>query len=135
MNFKKKTVGYYLGLLASLIALVSLIIFFIYAGKNSKTSIACIIFLIVGILIQIGIFFTDSRLSDILSVIIPICYMVGLTEELHTGVGNIVDALQGIVMFGKSELAIFNYLLAVLLLIATILAIVQVFLKKNKEEA
>lgn len=135
MNFKKKTVGYYLGLLASLIALVSLIIFFVYAGKNNKTSVACIIFLIVGILVQIGMFFTDDRLSDILSVIIPICYMVGLTEELHTGVGNIVDALQGIVMFGKSELAIFNYLLAGLLLIATILAIVQVFLKKNKEEA
>lgn len=135
MNFKKKTVGYYLGLLASLIALVSLIIFFVYAGKNNKTSVACIIFLIVGILVQIGMFFTDDRLSDILSVIIPICYMVGLTEELHTGVGNIVDALQGIVMFEKSELAIFNYLLAGLLLIATILAIVQVFLKKNKEEA
>lgn len=135
MNFKKKTVGYYLGLLASLIALVSLIIFFVYAGKNNKTSVACIIFLIIGILVQIGMFFTDDRLSDILSVIIPICYMVGLTEELHTGVGNIVDALQGIVMFGKSELAIFNYLLAGLLLIATILAIVQVFLKKNKEEA
>lgn len=134
-NMKNKTVGYYLGLVASVIALVSLIIFFVYASKNNTTSVSCIIFLILGILLQVSMMFTKGKVSDIVSIFIPVCYMVGMTEELHTGVGNIVDALQGIVMFGKKELATFNYLLAVLLIIAVILAIVQVFMKKEKEEA
>lgn len=134
-NMKNKTIGYYLGLAASVIALVSLIIFFVYASKNNTTSVSCIIFLILGILLQVSMMFTKGKVSDIVSIFIPVCYMVGMTEELHTGVGNIVDALQGIVMFGKKELATFNYLLAVLLIIAVILAIVQVFMKKEKEEA
>ncbi len=133
-NMKNKTIGYYLGLGASVIALASLIIFFVYASKNNTTSVSCIIFLILGILLQVLMIFTKGKVSDIVSIFIPICYMVGMTEELHTGVGNIVDALQGIVMFGKKELATFNYLLAVLLVIAVILAIVQVFMKKEKED-
>lgn len=132
-NLKKKSVGYFLGLFASLISLISLIIFFVYAGKNNSTSVSCILFLIIGILLQLSMFFTDEKISDILSVFVPICYMVGLAEELHTGIGNIVDSIQGIVMFGNSSLVGFNYTLAVLLLVSTILAIVQIFMKKTKE--
>lgn len=133
-NFKKKALGYYIGLIACAISFVSFIIFLVYASKNNSTSISCIIFLIVGMAVQLAMFFLDGLACDLMAIVIPVCYMVGLTEELHTGVGNIVDAMQGIVMFGKSELAVFNYLLAVLLLIATILAIAQVFMKKNKED-
>lgn len=132
-SLKKKTIAYYIGLVASVIALVSLIMFFVYASKNNSTSISFIIFVIVGIAVQLAMFFFDGLPCDLMAIVIPVCYMVGLTEELHTGVGNIVDSIQGIVMFGKAELASTNYLLAVLLGIATILAIVQVFMKKNKE--
>lgn len=132
-NLKKKSLGYFLGLIASLIGLISLIIFFVYANKNKSTSVACILFLILGIVLQLFLFFTDEKLSDILSVFVPVCYMVSLIEELHTGVGNIVDSIQGIVMFGNSSLVGFNYTLAVLLLIATLLAIAQIFMKKTKE--
>lgn len=132
-NLQKKMIGYYLGLVSAVLGLIALIIFQVYATKNKAGSAWVVVALILAVVIELAMFFLNEKISDIAAIVPPVLYMVGLGEELHTGVGNIVDALQGIVMFGNSSLASTNYLLAVLLGIACVIAIVACFLPKEKE--
>ncbi|MFA6830346.1 MAG: hypothetical protein WCR67_06580 [Bacilli bacterium] len=132
-NFQKKTIGFYLGLIAAVLGLVSLIIFAVYSTKNNGTSGWVYAALILAILVEISLFFLNEKISDIVAIAAPILYFVALGEELHTGVGNIVDSFQGIVMFGNASLASTNIMLAILLGIAGLISIVGCFLKKEKD--
>ena len=137
MSFKariqEKKIGYWLGLVACVLALIGLIVFIVYSGQNATTSTWLYVLVIVGILAQIGMFFLKDPLVDFVGMIPPIAYMVGFGESLHTGIGNLVDSLQGIHMFGNSALVGLNYTMAVIFLLASLLALVAAFLPKGKK--
>lgn len=136
MNFKeivaKKAVGFYLALASAAIALVGLIIFFAYSAQLGFTNGWVVTLLIVGILLELSLFYPNEKITLYVAILPSILFSIALGLMLNDGVGNIVDALQGIIMFGNKALAGLNYTMAAIFLIAAIVSTVSVFFKTDK---
>lgn len=139
MNFKdilaKKALGFYLALASALVALVGLIIFFVYSSQLGTTNGWIVCLLIVGILLELALFYPQEKITLYVGIIPSVLFTLALGLMLSDGVGNIVDALQGIVMFGNKALAPLNYVMAVIFLLAAIISTVSVFFKTDKTTA
>lgn len=130
---KKKTVGYWFACAGALLALVSLIVYFVYTGKGGHLNGGVIVCILLGIVLQAVLFFYDGKAGDVIAVFPPILYMVAMMLSIEGGVGNIADDVNDIVMFGIKELAVFNYALAGMLVGSSILSIVSCFVTREKE--
>lgn len=137
MNIKEKleqkTIGYYIAFAAAVVALIGLIIYFAYVGQGGIANAAVIICVLIGIGVEVLLFFYDKKFGDLIAITPAILFSVGFVVSLADGVGNIADAVEDIVMYGIKELAPLNYTIAVFFFIATVAAIVACFIKREKE--
>ncbi|MFA6829652.1 MAG: hypothetical protein WCR67_02985 [Bacilli bacterium] len=127
---KSLTISAVLVFLSLLLGLITLIIFIWYSTINAIISIPVLVFLPIALIASLTVLIFNKKWTPYLSILIPVFFTVSLCEELHSGIGNIVDALQGIAMFGNSALAPINYLMTILLFLCLVLSLVSCFIRK-----
>ncbi len=93
----KKTAGFYLLLLAGVLAIASGAYYLIWSTANYALNPVVPIAWGVGLLVNILLIFWDN---DYLLIILTALYSVGLFQLLVDSAGSFADAYQGIVMFG-----------------------------------
>ena len=133
INIKDKTLGFYISSFSALLALIGLIIYFIYLGRGGELDIIAIVTAILGILCPISYLFYQGKLTVIPSVLMPIFLGTSLGLTLGGGVGNIADWFQGVNLFGDETLVPLNFAMAILFGIATIFGVISSFMPLNKE--
>lgn len=134
-KFAQKTVGFYLALAAAVVALVGLIIFAVYNGQGGEKNTWVVVTLLLGIALEIVLFFYDGTFGDIIATLPPMLFAVAMCLTILGGYGNIADHIEGnIVMWGKWELAGLNIAMVVVLLVAIVVSVVSCFVKRQKDQ-
>lgn len=93
----KKTAGFYLLLLAGILAITSGVYYLLWSTANYNMNQMIPIVWGVGLLVNILLLFWDN---DYLLILITALYSIGLFQLLVDSAGSFADAYQGIVMFG-----------------------------------
>lgn len=133
-KFTKKTVGFYLALGAAVVALVGLIMFAVYNGQGGEKNAWVVVTLLLGIAIELVLFFYDGKFGDLIAAVLSILFAVAMCLTIKGGYGNIADHIEGdIVMWGKWQLAGLNIAMAVTLVVAIVASVVSCFVKREKE--
>ena len=128
----KKTLGFYSALVSAVLAVVGLIVFFVYTSQGGATSTIVIAATIAALVCE-GILLTGEKVyTDFVAVAGAVLLAVAMTYTVTGGLGNIADQFQGIVMFGKADLANLNYAMLIIYGVSVIAAIVACFSKKSK---
>jgi len=128
----KKSLGFYFAGISAIMALIGLIVFFVYTGQGGEMSALVIIASIAGILCNVSLLFGEKAYTDFTGVIAAVLLALAMITTIQGGIGNITDQVQGIVMFGKAELANMNYAMAILYAVSVVAAICACFTKKSK---
>lgn len=129
----KKSLGFWLALAASVVALVGLIVYFAYIGKGGIASAGVIIPLIVAIACGVGLFFYNGTFADLLPIAAAVMTAIALGVSLSDGVGNIADYVSDIVMYGDADLAGLNFAMVAIFAMGVLLYIVSCFMKKERK--
>ena len=140
MNVKeklsKKSVGFYIAMIAALFGLVALIMYIVFLGKVSiiaQKNPWILILMILGILSLVSLLFVDDKYSDIVSIGAIILFIIALGIGMQATLNNIVDYIQGIIMFGDSSVAILNIAIVIVEVLCVITIVVSTFFKNEKE--
>ena len=133
-KLKSKSIGYYLAVLASIAAIVGLIVYFIYTGQGGEKNTWIIVSVIVGVLIDIALFFYDGKYGDIAAVIPPVLFVIALGLSASGGVLNITDDITGVDSFGIARIAKYNYAMIGIFAVGVVLSIVACFLPREKKK-
>lgn len=128
----KKSLGFYYALVSAALAAVGLIVFFIYTGNGGESNTIVIAATIAAIVCEALLLVGEKVYSDYVGIIGAVLLAVAMTYTVIGGLGNIADQYQGIVMFGKAELANLNYAMFGIYLVSVIAAIGACFSKKSK---
>ena len=128
----KKSLGFYFALISAVLAAVGLIVFFQYTGKGGASNNTVIAATIAAIVCEVLLMLGEKPYSDFVSVIGAVLLAVAMTYTVTGGLGNMADAFQGIVMFGKAELATTNFAMAGIYGLSILSAICACFSKKSK---
>ena len=128
----KKSLGFWLALAASVVALVGLIVYFAYIGKGGIASAGVIIPLIGAIACGVGLFFYNGTFADLLPIAAAVMTAIALGVSLSDGVGNIADYVSNIVMYGDADLAGLNFAMVAIFAVGVLLYIVSCFMKKER---
>ena len=105
----KKSLGFYFALVSAVLAAVGLIVFFVYTGNGGEMNTVVIAATIAGILCEAALMMGEKSYTDYLGIAGAVLLAVAMTYSVTGGLGNIADQFQGIVMFGKAELANLNF--------------------------
>ena len=133
-KFAKKSVGFYFALVAAVVALVGLIMFAVYNGQGGEKNAWVVVTLILGIALELVLFFYDGKFGDLIATIPSILFAVAMCLTILGGYGNIADHIEGdIVMWGNWQLANLNIAMVVVLMIAIVASVVSCFLKREKD--
>lgn len=128
----KKSLGFYFALVSAALAAVGLVVFFVYTGNGGEPNTTVIAATIAAIVCE-GLLLTGEKAyTDYVGVIGAVLLAVAMTYTVIGGLGNMADQYQGIVMFGKAELASLNYAMLGIYLASIIAAIGACFSKKSK---
>lgn len=132
-----RTVGFYLGVSAAILMLISDIIYIIVdAGAlkiedYSKTLAFWMI--LIGVLCEIINIFVDNKYVSLYFPIVPVIfYSIGLGRQLYLTAYPIADLMTGVNWFG-GNLGVYLTCF-ILFLIGTVTAIVSSFMKQRKNE-
>lgn len=128
----KKTLGFYYALISAVLAAAGLVVFFIYTSQGGESNTIVIAATIAAIVCEGILLMGEKVYSDFVAVIGAVLLAVAMTYTVVGGLGNIADQFQGIVMFGKAELANLNYVMAVVYGLSIVAAICGCFSKKSK---
>lgn len=126
----KKTIGYYLTAGAAVIGIVSLIRFVLWAPSHYAMDVMIVAGLVMGILIDVVLFFKDNEFLMVLS---TACYSVALFKLLTNSVGSFVDSYQGINMFGDSTQVGTILSISIVMAVSVLLSIMASFMARTKE--
>ena len=137
MNFidklKSKSITYFISVLGALVSLVALIMYFVYVGNGGSNIVGIYFLIIIGIAIIAFLFFYDGLFGDALAMVAPILLVLAAGLLIYTDYGNIVDLMNGIVMYGDPKLAIPEITLVVLLVVSTLLTAVACFTRRSRK--
>ncbi|TCL57308.1 hypothetical protein EDD76_109171 [Kineothrix alysoides] len=126
----KKTIGYYIVILAGILGLVSVIRFLLWAPNHGGMDGIIVVGLVLGLGIDILLIFKDNNYFVILA---TICYSVAVMQLLTNSVGSFVDVLQGINMFGDASQVGSIVSISVVILVCVLLSVLAGFFKRIKE--
>ena len=134
-KLKSKTIGYWLMSVATLAAIVGIVLFAVYKNRGGEGIPAIFAFAAIGIACQVILFFYDGKFGALFAIAAVVMYALALGFNLSGGVGNITDNVLGIVIYGHPELAVMNYAMAVVFGIGMLLSAVGCFMNRQKEGA
>ena len=129
---KNKTVGFYLAAITCILAVVTLILLFVYAGRGGVVQGAVYAALAVAILCEAVSLLGEKPWTDFTSILGAVALAYVLMTVFSDGIWNIAEAMNGIKMVGLPELASMNYTLAGVNLVAVVTAIAASFTRKSK---
>lgn len=124
---KNKTTGFYIGLVAAVLAIISSLIFTITNSSDRTFSIITVIFMVLGALAQLFNIFFDYKFSPIIPAIL---YSVGVSMHFNVGLETLSDVWNGVNYIGGNANAVIIY--GILFMIVTIAAIVTSFMEQRK---
>lgn len=127
----KKSLGFYYAIASAALAAVGLAVFFVYTGSGGASNTVVIAATIAAIVCEVLLLTGEKVYSDFVGVIGAVLLAVAMSLTVIGGLGNIADQYQGIVMFGKPELANLNYAMFGIYLVSIIAAIGACFSKKS----
>lgn len=128
----KKSLGFYYALVSAVLAAAGLAVFFVYTGNGGAANTTVIAATIAAIVCEVILMTGEKVYTDYIAVIGPVLLAVAMSYTVIGGLGNIADQYQGIVMFGKAELANLNYAMLGIYLLSIIAGIGACFSKKSK---
>ncbi len=130
---KNKSLGFYASLISAILAIVSLILMFVYRGRGGVVSGAAIAAMIAAIACEAASLFGEKTWTDYTSVAGAALLAFGMISVLGDGIWNIAESINGIKMIGLPELAGVNYTLAGLGIASIVTAIIACFSAKSKD--
>lgn len=131
INFlNKKAVGFYFLVLAAILALLSLVRFFLWAPEHNAMDMIIVIALVAGIALSVVLSIKDN---EYVIVIATACYSIAAIKLLTDSVGSFVDAFQGINMFGDSTQVGTIMTISIMILVSVLMSVIASFLKRVKE--
>ena len=130
---KKKALGFWSAAAAACLALVTLIMVFIYGGQGGQVGSLVIVALIGAILCELSLLLGEKPWTDFTGIIGAALLAYALMQVIYDGIWNIAESLNGIQMFGIPALAGMNYAIAAVNCLAIIAAVVTCFMKKSKK--
>ena len=138
-TFKDRTIGFWIGLAASGLFLISTIIFIIlYSGDNvffhpderDRVRIAWVCtFFFIGVIFQGVAIITDLKFAQMIPVVF---YSIGIGLYLYLAMFPIADFLMGVEFFGGTLPSVIAF--AVIFLLGAVAAVISCFLNQRKTE-
>ena len=128
----KKSLGFYYAFASAALAAVALIVFFVYTGNGGEANTTVIAATIAAIVCEALLLTGEKAYSDYVGIIGAVLLAVAMSYSVIGGLGNMADQYQGIVMFGKAELANLNYAMFGIYMVSIVAAIGACFSKKSK---
>lgn len=126
--FSHRTIGFYGSLIASVIALVSLALYAMFAHASGTMNVMIVIALLMVIIAQIMLLKFDS---DWLIVAMPILSMIALCAFVVDNIYTFVGHFMNLNMFGDQSLYGQVQLTTIALAITTVLLLVVSFMKRR----
>lgn len=126
----RKGIGFYFIAAASLLEIISIIRYAVWAPAHEAMDAVTMAALVIGIVIGIILMVKDN---DYLVIAMTVCYSIATVKILTDSVGSFVDAIQGINMFGDSSQV--GTIISITAVMGTgiLLTIISGFLKRVKE--
>ena len=128
----KKTIGFYVSLLAAVLAAAALAVMFSYRGRGGIVAGAAVIACGAGILLELLSFFGEHFWSDFASIGGAACLAYAVIRVTSDGIWNIAESINGIKMVGLPELAPMNYTIAGIGFAAVLFAVLACFMAMSK---
>ncbi len=129
---KNKALGFYSACLTAVLAIVTLVMALVYAGRGGQVGTLVIAALAAAVLCEASLFFGEKIWTDFTGIIAAVLLAYALMTILSGGIWNIAEAINGIKMVGLPELAGMNYALIGVNLAGILTAIITCFTKKSK---
>ena len=129
---KNKALGFYSACLTAVLAIVTLVMALVYAGRGGQGGTLVIAALAAAVLCEASLFFGEKIWTDFTGIIAAVLLAYALMTILSGGIWNIAEAINGIKMVGLPELAGMNYALIGVNLAGILTAIITCFTKKSK---
>lgn len=129
---KNKAIGFYLACITAILAIVTLVMVLMYAGQGGQVKALVIVALVVAVLCEASMFLGEKIWTDFTGIIAAALLAYALMTVLSDGIWNIAEAVNGIQMVGRPELAGTNIMMAGVNGVAIVAAILTCFTKKSK---
>lgn len=127
--FKQRTVGYYLGLAAAVLAIISSILLVAVDYGDKSCSMIGFALMLVGGISFVAVMFLDIK---ILTVIPGIFYVMGFAFELDATLPPLSDVWNGVNFIGGNAYA--GLAFTIIFFISAVLSIVSNFMEHRKVE-
>ena len=129
---KNKAFGFYSACVTAVLAAVTLVMVLVYGGQGGQVNTLVIAALVAAVVCEASMFLGEKVWTDFTGILAAVLLAYALMRVLSDGIWNIAEAMNGIKMVGKPELAGMNYMMAGINLAAIVTAIVTCFTKKSK---
>ena len=129
---KNKAIGFYLACITAILAIVTLVMVLMYARQGGQVKALVIAALVVAVLCEASMFLGEKIWTDFTGIIAAALLAYALMTVLSDGIWNIAEAVNGIQMVGRPELAGMNITMAGVNGGAILAAILTCFTKKSK---
>ena len=129
---KNKAIGFYLACITAVLAVVTLVMVLIYGGQGGQVNTLVIVALVAAAVCEASMFLGEQIWTDFTGIIAAALLAYALMTVLSDGIWNIAEAVNGIQMVGRPELAGMNVMMAGVNGVAILAAILTCFTKKSK---
>lgn len=128
-NIKNKTLGNYTNLVATLLYLVT---FILYLATSHSVKFTIILFLLLAFISGFLYTFVDYYLLEISNFLAVVFATIALVQVAISSIATFADVINGISMFGSSGGLTFIILILVILGIGILVEIISCFSKREK---
>ena len=132
--FKKKTLSNYISLVASVFALVMLIVYCVFTSPFGLLNAWAVVCLVIAVLLNCAMFLFATPVDPYFKVIAPVMVAIALGLFLSACAGDIADYFNHVAVMGTG--APFNSIvsIAICLLVLVVVDLVVCFLSGKKSE-
>lgn len=127
--FKNRSLGFWIGLFASVLMLISNIAFIIYDDGDRTFSYLTFTLILVGVLSELLVIFKNYSFAPILP---PVFFGGGLAIHLYLGLPTLSDVVNGVNFIGGDPTAVIAF--GVPFILGTVIAIVASFMDHELKE-
>lgn len=124
--FKNRTVGFYIGLTAAVIALVGAILYIAIDASDRTFSLIAFILMLVGVAAELLVVFTDLPFMPVVSAGL---YIAGFSLTLNAALPSVSDVWNGVNFIGGN--ATLGIIFSVTFLVCALAGIVSCFLSQR----